>query len=80
MQPYMHHLEEGQLTEYDSLHQQAIEQVIDLEYLENFDPVAFEATLAFFRANPEPPQELIGYQAMLDDAVAGYDWMEPEDR
>jgi len=48
---------------------------------ERLDPIALEATLAFLRANPEPPKELTkSYGNMLPDAVAGYDWMNPGDR
>lgn len=55
--------------------EQAPAPVIDFE---NLDPIAFEATLAYLRANPEPPKALTdSFQGLLDDAVAEYDWMEP---
>jgi hypothetical protein len=49
----------------------------------NFDSLdkdTLEATVEWFRANPEPPADGGGFQAMLDDALDGNDWMDSENR
>ena len=39
------------------------------------DPIALEQTLAYFRDNPEPRPEDVGYQNLLEDATGEHDWL-----
>ena len=43
---------------------------------DRLDPIALEETLAYLRQHPEPlAEDVIGFRAMLDDAVGEMDWM-----
>jgi len=60
-----------------NMHEQSTEPVIDFE---NLDQYAFDATLDFLRANPEPPKELTdSVKVLLGGAIGEHDWIDPDD-
>jgi hypothetical protein len=47
--------------------------------LSRLDALTFEQTLAYLRAHPEPQPGDVLFQALLDDAVKVWDWMDEEE-